>query len=78
MAKKLRKPVDHDQQVDEFRGRVENLGGEVVRYDAPRGWVDELIDETGLNLFSTDEEISEAATAWAQETGCYADPEGEE
>lgn len=62
----------------DFLDRVETLAGEVVRYDAPRGWVVDLVEATGLVPESTDAEIVEAATSWAQDEGCYADPEGEE
>jgi len=79
MAKKLRhRAADRDLEIERFQARVENIGGEVVRYDAPRGWVEDLIDDTGLRPESTDQEIEEAATSWAQDKGCYADPEGEE
>jgi len=63
---------------EKFLARVENIAGEVVRYDAPRGWVEDLIEDTEITPESTDREIEEAAVSWAQDQGCYADPEGEE
>jgi hypothetical protein len=39
---------------------------------------EQVIDAGGLTPESTDEEIEEAALCWAQDNGCYADPEGEE
>lgn len=61
-----------------FVARVEELGGDVVRFDAPHDWIEQVIDAGGLTPESTDEEIEEAALCWAQDNGCYADPEGEE
>ena len=75
MAKKRSREADEAQR---FIARVEALGGEVVRYDAPRDWVEQVIDAGALSTESTDQEIEEAATSWAQDSGHYADPEGEE
>ena len=63
---------------ERFHARVEALGGEVVRFDAPRDWAEQVIDAAELTADSTDHEIEAAALCWAQDTGHYADPEGEE
>lgn len=77
MAKNSRKSREA-LEAQRFVARVEALGGEVVRYDAPHDWTEQVIDAGGLTPESTDREIEEAATEWAQSAGHYADPDGEE
>lgn len=66
-----------EQARQDFRNRVQLNASDFVRFDAPRGWVDSLIEDASLTPENTHREISEAAESWARDRGYYVDPDGE-